>query len=61
MAVPAFRTSPARKRKRRSHLALKATPSVLCPNCGNAKQPHQACRSCGFVRPGLQVNTGGDV
>jgi len=55
MAVPAFRTSPARKGKRRSHLALKAKNVVLCPNCGSAKLPHRACRSCGYVRPGLQV------
>ena len=55
MAVPAFRTSPSRKRKRRSHLAVRATSSVLCPNCGAAKQPHAACTSCGYVRPGLQI------
>ncbi|MHC5023671.1 MAG: 50S ribosomal protein L32 [Planctomycetota bacterium] len=57
MPVPAFRTSPARKRKRRSHLALKARQTTLCPNCGDAKQPHRACPSCGYVRPGLQVRS----
>ncbi|UCD76607.1 MAG: 50S ribosomal protein L32 [Phycisphaerales bacterium] len=55
MPVPAFRTSPARKRKRRSHLALRAEKAVLCPSCGAAKRPHAACRSCGYVRPGLQI------
>ncbi|HRP63819.1 MAG TPA: 50S ribosomal protein L32 [Phycisphaerales bacterium] len=60
MPVPAFRTSPSRKRKRRAHHALKATQSVLCANCGNAKRPHAACTSCGYVRPGLQIKTDGD-
>ncbi|MCH8822617.1 MAG: 50S ribosomal protein L32 [Planctomycetes bacterium] len=58
MAVPAFRTSPARKRRRRSHLAIKADAHVVCPNCGDAKRPHHACTSCGFVKPGLQVRVG---
>ncbi|MHC4992927.1 MAG: 50S ribosomal protein L32 [Planctomycetota bacterium] len=60
MPVPAFRTSPTRKRKRRSHLALKRTGSVQCPNCGDAKMPHRACPSCGYVRPGLQVKSAGE-
>ncbi|MHC4910004.1 MAG: 50S ribosomal protein L32 [Planctomycetota bacterium] len=60
MAVPAFRTSPARKRKRRSHLALKPGHAVLCPNCGEAKRPHTACAACGYVRAGLQVKTAGE-
>lgn len=60
MPVPAFRTSPSRKRKRRSHLALKATNASFCPNCGAARRPHHACSSCGYVRPGLQVRTPGD-
>ena len=55
MPVPAFRTSPGRKRKRRSHHALTARQFVLCPNCGASKLPHHACMSCGYVRPGLQI------
>ncbi|MCH8344660.1 MAG: 50S ribosomal protein L32 [Planctomycetes bacterium] len=57
MAVPAFRTSPSRKGKRRSHHALRPAHTVGCPNCGAAKAPHQACPSCGYVRPGLQIKT----
>ncbi|MHC4947035.1 MAG: 50S ribosomal protein L32 [Planctomycetota bacterium] len=60
MAVPAFRTSPSRKRKRRAHHALRRVQAVLCPNCGDAKRPHAACPSCGYVRPGLQINTSED-
>ena len=55
MSVPAFRPSPGRTRRRRSHDALERTHTVLCPNCGSAKRPHTACRECGYVRPGLQV------
>ncbi|MHC5004309.1 MAG: 50S ribosomal protein L32 [Planctomycetota bacterium] len=58
MPVPAFRTSPSRKRKRRSHHALRPVNAVQCPSCGDAKLPHRACPSCGYVRPGLQIKTG---
>jgi large subunit ribosomal protein L32 len=61
MAVPAFRTSPARKRKRRSHHAISAVKTTLCPNCGAARLPHAACTSCGFVRPGLQIKGSEDI
>lgn len=59
MGVPCFRTSPSRKRKRRSHHALKRTQTINCPNCDAAKRPHEACSSCGYVRPGLLVKTSG--
>ncbi|MEE2894929.1 MAG: 50S ribosomal protein L32 [Planctomycetota bacterium] len=55
MPVPAFRQSPGRGRRRRSHDAIAKTHTTLCANCGAAKRPHTACRECGFVRPGLQV------
>ena len=61
MAVPAFRTSPARKRKRRSHLAIRPVKTTQCPNCGAARLPHVACTSCGFVRPGLQIRGSEDI
>jgi large subunit ribosomal protein L32 len=57
MGIPCFRQSPGRKRKRRSHHALRAVHTVLCPNCNEAKQPHTACPGCGYVRPGLQLRT----
>ncbi|MBX3373475.1 MAG: 50S ribosomal protein L32 [Phycisphaeraceae bacterium] len=58
MPVPAFRQSRSRQGKRRSHHAISATRAVVCPNCGNPKLPHAACRSCGYVRPGLQLTKG---
>lgn len=56
---PPFRTSPGRKRRRRSHHAIAAAHTVLCPNCGSAKRPHTACGSCGYLRPGLQLKSPG--
>jgi large subunit ribosomal protein L32 len=57
MPQPCFRTSPGRTRRRRSHHAIKAEHTVLCPNCGSAKRPHSACSGCGYVRPGLSMKT----
>jgi len=34
---------------------MKGTHTVSCPNCGGSKRPHTACKSCGYVRPGLQL------
>jgi len=55
MAVPAFRTSPSRKRKRRSHQHLKRIEYVLDPLTGTPKLPHRASPESGYVRPGLQI------
>jgi large subunit ribosomal protein L32 len=55
--LPVTKTSKARKRIRRSHHALVGTQAIVCPNCGSPKQPHSACRNCGYVRPGLSLKT----
>jgi len=53
--LPVQRISKSRKRKRRSHHALKPIQYVKCPQCGNAKLPHAACANCGFVNPKLSI------
>lgn len=53
--LPPQRVSKSRKRTRRAHHALKPPHYVRCAHCGNAKLPHAACGSCGFVRPGLAL------
>ena len=53
--LPKQKISRTRKLKRRSHHALRATHTVVCPNCGSRRLPHAACSNCGYVRPGLQV------
>ncbi|MGQ0551951.1 MAG: 50S ribosomal protein L32 [Planctomycetota bacterium] len=50
MAVPKRRTSKARKRKRRAHLALSQPSATLCARCGTEKQPHTVCNNCGYYR-----------
>ena len=53
--LPVQRISKARKRKRRSHQALKPIHYVRCPQCASAKLPHVSCGNCGFVNPTLSV------
>ena len=57
--LPVQKHSKSRKRKRRSHQALKPIHYVRCPQCGNAKLPHCACDNCGYVNPklALQIET----
>ena len=50
MAVPKRKTSKARKRKRRSHLALSTPATAACDRCGTEKAPHTVCESCGHYR-----------
>lgn len=52
---PVQKTSKSRKRKRRSHHALKPIHYVRCPQCASAKLPHCACDNCGYVNPQLAV------
>ena len=53
--LPVQKHSKSRKRKRRSHHALKPTHYVRCPQCGTNKLPHCACANCGYVNPKLAV------
>jgi large subunit ribosomal protein L32 len=57
MAVPKFKTSSARTKRRRSvNMKLVAPTLVECKNCGNKVQLHRVCPKCGFYR-GKQVLT----
>lgn len=47
MAVPRNRNSNARKNTRRAHFAKSAVAFVGCSKCGEKKQPHRICQSCG--------------
>jgi large subunit ribosomal protein L32 len=52
---PVMKISKSRKRKRRSHHALRPIHYVRCPQCSNAKLPHAACDNCGYVNPKLAL------
>lgn len=47
MAVQQNRKTRSKRNMRRSHDALKAVPSMECPNCGEARLPHHVCGACG--------------
>jgi large subunit ribosomal protein L32 len=50
MAVPQAKISKARKKKRRSHHALKEPGLSLCPRCSQVILPHSVCDGCGHYR-----------
>ncbi len=50
MAVPKRKTSKARRDKRRANWKLTLPGVVTCPNCGEFKMPHRACKACGFYK-----------
>ncbi len=50
MAVPKRKTSKARKRKRRVNYHLNVPGMSICPQCGEIKAPHKACRNCGYYK-----------
>jgi ribosomal protein L32 len=53
--LPVQKHSKSRKRKRRTHHALKPIHFVRWGVWGNAKLPHSACDNCGYVNPKLAL------
>ncbi len=55
MAVPARKSSKARRDKRRNNVWKMDAPALMkCPNCGEYKRAHRLCPSCGYYN-GKQV------
>ncbi len=50
MANPTSRHSKTRRGKRRSHDALTAPTTSICPQCNEPKLPHRACLNCGTYK-----------
>ena len=50
MAVPKFKISKSKSRKRRTHDKITAVNLVACGNCGLAIPMHRICPSCGHYR-----------
>jgi large subunit ribosomal protein L32 len=53
--LPKRRVGKARKRKRRSHQALKPKGLVICGHCNHAMLPHRVCPNCGWYQNRLVV------
>lgn len=58
---PVQKVSKSRKRKRRSHHALRPIHTVRCAQCGSNKLPHAACGNCGFHNPQIAVAIADDA
>jgi large subunit ribosomal protein L32 len=57
MAVPRFKTSKARTRRRQSiNMKLTAPALIECGNCGNRILLHRVCPKCGFYRGKKVIN-----
>jgi len=55
MAVPKYKTSKSRTRRRKSVNMRLANPKLVeCGTCGNRILPHRVCPKCGFYK-GKQV------
>jgi large subunit ribosomal protein L32 len=55
MAVPKYKTSKARSRRRKSINMKLTSPSLIaCGTCGNKLLPHRICPKCGFYK-GKQI------
>lgn len=55
MAVPKYKTSKSRSRRRRTiNMALNLPTLIECSNCGNKVLLHKVCPKCGSYR-GKQI------
>ena len=57
MAVPKRKTSKAIRDKRRDNWKLTLPGVVACPNCGEFKMPHRACKACGYYKGKEVIST----
>ncbi len=58
MAVPKKKVTQSRRNKRRAHDSLASAVFEECSNCGELKQPHHVCKSCGQYNGREVVDTG---
>ena len=56
MAVPKRKTSKSKKLMRQRSHKRPMTVAQTCENCGEARESHRVCPSCGYYR-GRQVVT----
>ncbi len=54
MGLPVKRHTNSKRKRRRSHLALKIPKFIRCAHCNSLILPHRVCSECGFYR-GIKV------
>ena len=50
MPVPKKKTSSSKRDMRRSHHGLEKKNTITCSQCGEAKELHKVCPSCGTYK-----------
>jgi large subunit ribosomal protein L32 len=55
MALPKHKVSKSKRDKRRTHQKIEAPNLNTCSQCGETKQPHHACPSCGYYKDRIAV------
>jgi large subunit ribosomal protein L32 len=58
MAVPKRKQSKSRSAIRRAQVMKQPAPhTVPCPRCSEPQLPHRVCKSCGYYKDRLVVQT----
>ncbi|MDX9785488.1 MAG: 50S ribosomal protein L32 [Desulfobacterales bacterium] len=57
MAVPKRKKSKSKRDMRRTHQKTDAPNVSTCPQCGEAKLPHHACKECGEYKGRTVIET----
>ena len=57
MAVPKRKKSKSKRDMRRTHQKITAPNLTTCPQCGEAKQQHHICPSCGIYKGRTVIET----
>ena len=57
MAVPKRKTSKSKRDKRRTHQKITGPNVSICPQCGEAKLPHNVCPSCSTYKGRTIIET----
>ena len=57
MAVPKRKTTPSKRKMRRSHDSLLKQNVMECPNCGELKLTHHVCQACGYYNKKLIISS----
>ena len=50
MALPKYKISKSRGRKRRTHQKITLVNPTTCPQCNEPKLPHHVCKKCGYYK-----------